>query len=67
MKFPTLQPSIRTGLQPGVGRGSGRSPFNGLADARNVIETRKRLKPFRSIRLLTTRLNPGATESRGSF
>ena len=68
MKLPTPQPLIiSTGLQPGVGRESGRSRFNGLAYARNVIEIRKRLKPFRFIRRCTTRLKPGANERRSYF
>ena len=62
MPFTIFRQALSTGLQPGVGRGLGRSRFNGLAEARNDLSTRKRLKPFLAIHALITRLKPGANE-----
>jgi hypothetical protein len=67
MSFVVLQSLISTGLQPGVEPGPGQSRFNGLADARNDIGTRKRLKPFPSIPPHITRLKPGVNQNRISL
>jgi hypothetical protein len=66
MKDPAKHLLISTGLQPGVGRGSGQSRFSGLADAQNIMGTGKRLKPFRSTHPLITRLKPGANDRKNS-